>query len=182
MSQRSFRTNAVHASLAPMSRFDPKQLRQISGEAALARGADYAASGAVNIVAADAGGIHAFVQGAGMYRVRLHGQGGDLAGVCTCPACERDGWCKHLVAVALVANAAGGEVPDRRGAIRSHLIGLGAEALAAMLLDLAERDVALLRRFDLAASAATTPAHRACRPAAAGTAPRAAATKLHWVQ
>lgn len=108
-----------------MSRCDPKQLRQVSGEAAFGRGAEYAASGAANIGAADAGGIHALVHGADLYRVRLHGQGGDFAGFCNCPACERDGWCKHLVAVALVANAAGEAVPNRRGAIRSHLIGLG---------------------------------------------------------
>lgn len=147
-----------------MPRFDPKHLKQMAGEAAFARGAAYAASGAVNIVMAGAGGIHALVRGSETYRVRLGGKGRDLTGECTCPAFERDGWCKHLVAAALVANAAGEELPDRQGAIRSHLVGLGTEALADMLLDLAERDMALLRRLDLAASAATrSPAEHAGR-------------------
>lgn len=148
-----------------MSRFDPKHLKQMAGEAAYARGAAYAASGVVTIVMADASGIHALVRGSETYRVRLAGKGRDLTGECTCPAFERDGWCKHLVAVALVANEAGTEeMPDRRSAIRSHLTGLGAETLADMLLDLAERDMALLRRLDLAASATTTsPAEHAGR-------------------
>ncbi|MBX9749277.1 MAG: SWIM zinc finger family protein [Roseococcus sp.] len=148
-----------------MPRFDPKHLKQMAGEVAYTRGAAYAASSVVTIVMADASGIHALVRASETYRVRLGGKGRDLNGECTCPAFERDGWCKHLVAVALVANDAGmEEMPDRRSAIRRHLVGLGAEALVDMLLDLAERDMALLRRLDLAASAASTsPAEHAGR-------------------
>jgi len=123
-----------------MSRFDPKELKQMAGEAAFARGADYAALGAVTIVSAGAEWIAALVQGSDAYRVRLRGDGRDLGGDCTCPARERDGCCKHLVAVALVANATGEAMPDRRGAIRHHLVSLGPDALAAILLDLAERE------------------------------------------
>ena len=44
--QGRFRREAVHASLDAMSRFEPKHLKQMAGEAAYAHGAAYAVSGA----------------------------------------------------------------------------------------------------------------------------------------
>jgi hypothetical protein len=140
-----------------MSRFAPDRLRILAGDTAFARGEAYHAQGAVSLLSAAGEEVLAIVRGGEDYRVRLHGGGSRIAGDCTCPAFDRDGWCKHLVAAALAANAAGEEVPDRRAAIRAHLLGLGAETLADMLLGLAERDPALLRRLDLAASAARAP-------------------------
>ena len=143
----------------PMTRFAPDRLRLLAGDAAFARGEAYHVQGAVSLLSSAGEEILAVVRGGEHYRVRLRG-GGDgfrIAGDCTCPAFDRDGWCKHLVAAALAANAAGEELRDLRGDIRAHLLGLGAEALADMLLDLAERDPALLRRLDLAASAARAP-------------------------
>lgn len=61
----------------------------------------------------------------------------------------------------LTANAAPIEAPDYREPIRTHLLSLGATALADMLLDLAECDPALLRRLDLAVSAARAPVDHA---------------------
>jgi uncharacterized Zn finger protein len=108
--------------------------------------------------------VLAQVEGSETYRVRLRSSGGDrrqqFTADCTCPAFEREGWCKHLVAVALAANAAGDDLPDRCAAIRAHLVGLGAEALAGMLIEIAADDPALMRRLDLAASAAATPAEK----------------------
>lgn len=141
-----------------MSQFAPDHLRVLAGDTAFARGEAYHAQGAVSLLSAAGEEVLAIVRGGEDYRVRLRGGGSRIAGDCTCPAFDRDGWCKHLVATALAANAAGEEVPDRRAAIRAHLLGLGAAALADMLLDLAERDTALLRRLDLAASAARNPA------------------------
>lgn len=141
-----------------MPRFAPDRLRILAGDAAFARGEAYHAAGAVSLLSAAGEEVVAIVRGGEDYRVRLRGGGSGIAGDCTCPAFDRDGWCKHLVAAALAANAAGEAVPDRRGAIRAHLLGLGAGVLADMLLDLAERDPALWRRLDLVASAAHAPA------------------------
>ncbi len=112
---------------------------------------------AVTLLRNDAGFVLAVVRGSEDYRVRLHGSGTRIGGDCTCPAHDRDGWCKHLVAAALAVNAAPIETPYYREPIRAHLLSLGATALTEMLLDLAERDPALLRRLDLAASATRAP-------------------------
>jgi hypothetical protein len=141
-----------------MPRFAPDRLRALAGDAAFGRGEALLAAGAVTLLSAGSAIVLAVVRGGEDYRVRLRGQGPHIAGDCTCPAFDREGWCKHLVATALAADAAGEAVPDRQGAIRAHLVGLGAPALADMLLDLATRDIALLRRLDLAASAADKPA------------------------
>ena len=142
-----------------MPRFALDRLRLLAGDAAFARGEAYHAQGAVSLLSSAGEEILAVVRGGQDYRVRLRGGGGGsrISGDCTCPAFDRDGWCKHLVAAALAANAGGEELRDLRGDIRAHLLGLGAEALADMLLDLAERDPAMLRRLDLAASAARAP-------------------------
>jgi uncharacterized Zn finger protein len=140
-----------------MPRYDPDRLRLLAGDAVFQRGEAYAADGAVTLLGETAGHLVAIVRGSEAYRVRLQGSGTRFGGDCTCPAHERDGWCKHLVAAALTANATPIEVPDYRTPIRAHLLSLGAEALADMLLDMAERDPTLLRRLELAASAARAP-------------------------
>ena len=163
-----------------MTRFAPDRLRLLAGDAAFARGEAYHVQGAVSLLSSAGEEILAVVRGGEHYRVRLRG-GGDgsrISGDCTCPAFDRDGWCKHLVAAALAANAAGEELRDLRGDIRAHLLGLGAEALADMLLDLAERDPALLRRLDLAASAARAPVAEHVAKLAGDTARWAAASPL----
>lgn len=147
-----------------MPRFAPARLRALAGPAAFARGEAVLAAGAVRLWSVGTEQVLAVVRGAEDYRVRLRGKATRISGDCTCPAFDREGWCKHLVAAALAANAAGDDAPDRLGAIRAHLLGQGAAALADMLLDLAGRDPALLRRLDLAASAADkTPTDHAAR-------------------
>lgn len=141
-----------------MTRFPPDHLRSVAGHAAFDRGEAYHAAGLASVVTADADEVLAEVRGSELYRVRLRGSGSEMSGDCTCPAFKRDGWCKHLVAAALTVNAAKQDLPDRRGTIRAHLESLGAEALARMLLDLAEDDPALMRRLVLAASAKSAPA------------------------
>ena len=145
-----------------MARFPIKRLRDLTDEPAFSRGEDYFRRGKVSIFSADAAGVLAEVRGTETYRVHLTAPGKAFGGDCTCPAFDREGWCKHLVATALAANAAGDDLPDRRAPIRAHLLGLGAAALADMLLDLAWKDAALLRKLDLAArGAAATPADQA---------------------
>lgn len=138
-----------------MPRFPLDALLDLAGPAAFARGQDYAARGLVRLISAGAAGVIATVRGTEAWQVRLTGGNGTpIGGHCTCPAFERDGFCKHLVATGLAADAAGDEAPDRLTPIRAHLLSLGEEALVSMLLDQAARDPALLRRLDLAATAA----------------------------
>src|SRR5262249_26155733 len=77
-------------------------------------------------------------------------------GTCSCRAFADWGFCKHMVATALAANAAadgpsaeGGGVLSR---IREYLKAKGIDALADMILELAEHDSALFRRLDTAAA------------------------------
>ena len=138
-------------------RFDPAGLRVLAGGAVFGRGEEYARSGRVELLSDDGERVRARVLGTEVYRAALRGRGRTFAGECSCPAFADHGFCKHLVATALAANAVGegGEaVPDRIGGIRAHLRAQGADRLAEMILDLAERDPALLDRLDLAASAA----------------------------
>ncbi len=80
----------------------------------------------------------------------------EIGGTCSCPASEDWGFCKHMVAAALAANAAGAEAEGAGalGRIRDHLRAKGVDALVEMLVNIAERDSALFRRLDMAATAA----------------------------
>ena len=65
-------------------------------------------------------------------------------------------FCKHMVAVVLAANALGPDA-EMEGAgvlsrIRDHLKQKSVDALVGMIMELAERDPALLRRLDVAAA------------------------------
>src|SRR5262249_45622326 len=84
----------------------------------------------------------------------------DFSGQCSCPAFSDWGFCKHLVATALTANKLGPEAvqqaANRLRSIREHLRGKGTGQLVEMIMDLAERDPALLADLELAATAATS--------------------------
>jgi len=96
------------------------------------------------------------VSGSQVYRARLVGSGRALSGTCDCPAFDDWGFCKHLVAVALTVNAASpsalGDVEARRTRIGEHLRGLGVNRLAARLLEVADRDQALMRELEFETS------------------------------
>ena len=89
------------------------------------------------------------VAGTEDYRTVLTGRGKAIGGECSCPAFEDRGFCKHMVATALAANAVGGDAeaegtgtPAR---IRDHLKKKGIDALVEMIVDMAECDPALFR-------------------------------------
>lgn len=136
-----------------MSRFAPSELKRLAGDAAFARGEAYSREGRVELLSDDGIVASARVAGTSVYRTVLRTGRAGIEGECSCPAFTDYGFCKHLVATGLAADA-GGDVPDRLGTIRAHLRGQGVERLAEMILDLAERDPALLDRLDLAARAA----------------------------
>jgi hypothetical protein len=142
------------------TRFNLRALRDLAGDKVFARGEAYYREGLVAIVKLDAERVVGQVAGTDYYRTELTGRGGAIGGDCTCPAFEDRGFCKHMVATALAANAAGedGEVEgsDALSRIREHLKAKGIDALVEMIVDLAERDPALFRRLDMAAAVGRT--------------------------
>ncbi len=139
-------------------RFDVATLRRLAGDKVFARGEAYHRDGRVEILAADSGRVLARVSGGEDYRTELVGAGIRIGGACDCPAFADWGFCKHLVATALAANAAGTEgvaapePPLER--IRRHLQNLDIDTLVSILVDLAERDPVLQRRLDLTSAVA----------------------------
>jgi tetratricopeptide (TPR) repeat protein len=139
-------------------RFDVDALRDRAGAKVFARGEDYHESGQVVILSIRPERVLAQVAGTEDYRTELSGRGKEIGGSCSCPAFEDWGFCKHMVAAALAANAAGGDAEaDSAGAlarIRDHLKRKGVDALVEMIVALAEQDPALFRRLDIAAAGA----------------------------
>ena len=137
-------------------RFDAAALRTLAGDKVFARGETYFADGCVRILTINARQVLAEVEGTEDYRTRLSGSGEDIDGECSCPAFEDWGFCKHMVATALAANATGPDATvegdDAIERIRSHLRQLGADVLADMILDAAQSDLALFQKLDIAAT------------------------------
>lgn len=136
------------------SRFDLDALRELAGDRIFARGQAYHRDGQVEILTIEPGWVLAQVSGTDDYRTKLIGRGEDIGGECSCPAFDDWGFCKHMVATALAANAAGGG-SAREGAgalprIREHLMQKGVDALVEMIVGMAERDPALFRMLDVA--------------------------------
>src|ERR1700722_13184863 len=137
-------------------RFDIDALRERAGATTFSRGEEYHRDGLVKLVVVEPKRVLAEVAGSEDYRTVLTGRGARVGGECSCPAFEDRGFCKHMVAAALTANAAGGDAEDEGAAtiarIREHLKNKGVDALVQMIMDLAEYDDALLRRLDLASA------------------------------
>lgn len=139
----------------PGTRFDVNALRAQAGDKIFARGEAYHRDGHVEIIAIECGRILAQVAGTEDYRTELRGGNKAIAGECSCPAFEDWGFCKHMVAVALTANALTSDAEARvTGAltrIREHLRQLGVDDLTNMILTLAGRHPSLFRELDMAA-------------------------------
>ena len=137
-----------------LQRFDVAALKRLAG-GAFARGEAYHREGRVDILAIEPRRVLARVSGTEDYRVNLLGAGETIKGECDCPAFDDYGFCKHMVATALAANATshGGEQSSGVLArIRAHLEGKTNGVLVAMIVELAERDPALLRKLELASA------------------------------
>jgi hypothetical protein len=139
-------------------RFDINTLRELAGDKVFARGEAYYCDRQVEILANEPSRVLAQVAGTEDYRTVLTGRGAEIGGECSCPAFADWGFCKHMVAAALTANAAGAEgTAQGDGAfaqIRDHLKAQGIDALVDMVVGLAERDLALFRKLDMAAATA----------------------------
>ena len=137
-------------------RFDIDALRDLAGEKVFARGEAYCHGDQVQILAIEPVRVLAQVAGTEDYRTELTGRGKMIGGACSCPAFEDRGFCKHMVATALAANAAGDDAEagstGTLSRIRDHLKKRGVDALVEMIMGLVERDPALFRKLDLAAA------------------------------
>ena len=137
-------------------RFNLAALRERAGEKVFARGEAYFADERVQILAIDARQVLAEVDGTEDYHTKLIGSGKAIGGECSCPAFEDWGFCKHMVATALAANAAGVgtavEGKDTLSRIRAHLGQNGAVALIDMIVELAQGDPVLFRKLDIASA------------------------------
>lgn len=144
---------------------DP-ELRRNAGRAVFERGAAYARSGAVVLDTAKTTMLRASaaVHGSKVYTTSLEWAGHRLVSECTCPA---GGFCKHLVALAMVwrAHREDGPVPERdwsagkrasaekrattqrakRGALEAFLQTQPADALIERLLAIADESPSVSR-------------------------------------
>jgi uncharacterized Zn finger protein len=139
-----------------LPRFDIAALERRAG-GAFARGEAYHRDGRVEILAVEPRRVLAQVAGTEDYSVNLLGGGETIDGACTCAAFDDYGFCKHMVATALAANEIDPALePEGAGAlqrIRDHLAAKSAEALVAMIVELAARDPTLFRKLDIASAA-----------------------------
>jgi uncharacterized Zn finger protein len=120
----------------------------MAGEKVYARGEAYAANGHICLLSAGADGILAIAHGTLDYTVWIGGHGQAIEGRCTCPAYEDFGFCKHLVATALVANDAwaDGDRPDDAIALIAKRVAmLEKTQLARLVVELAKSDWRVLR-------------------------------------
>ncbi|HKN26997.1 MAG TPA: SWIM zinc finger family protein [Roseiarcus sp.] len=137
-------------------RFDVEALKKRVGGTVFSRGEAYQRDGRVRMLSVEPARVLAEVEGTEDYRVEVTGRGAEIGGECACPAFEERGMCKHMVATALAANAAGDDDGEGRGPlahIRDHLKAKSVEELVDMIVGLAEADPDLFRRLDLAATA-----------------------------
>jgi uncharacterized Zn finger protein len=125
-------------------RLDIGALKKAAGDKVFGRGEAYARNGRVEIFGADDRRVVGRAFGTDTYRVELAWRGKGFAGSCTCPAHESTGLCKHMVALALVADAADeaelAEARERMARFRARILALSPEdlvdlALTATILD-----------------------------------------------
>ncbi|MHB1842769.1 MAG: SWIM zinc finger family protein, partial [Sulfobacillus sp.] len=90
--------------------FSRPAVRALAGPRTFERGEDYAAGGLVKRPRITDSAAEANVQGSHPYQVRLWVVGGDPHFSCTCPVGSEGSFCKHAVALALVATS-----PDTAG-------------------------------------------------------------------
>ncbi len=139
-------------------RFDVHALEALAGDRVFARGEAYFRDGLVDILGIEPERVVARVAGTEDYRTVVIGRGKRIGGECSCPAFEREGFCKHMVAAALAGNAAAasGEASDGGvlARIRTHLATRDTAYLVGIVMEIAERDPALLRKLEITAAAA----------------------------
>ena len=133
--------------------FSRQVVLSLAGTRSFERGADYAFDGRVTKVARDVGSARAIVRGAAPYRVRIWCEDGEPRSSCTCPMGVDGSFCKHAVALALVATGpeALEEVDEEPIDLGAHLRGLPHERLVELVLELADTNELASARLRLEA-------------------------------
>ena len=80
-----------------------QNLRRLAGPRFYERGVNYAITGRVIRLVRLRRSVEASVHGTARYRVELWIEEGELTGSCTCPMGDKGYFCKHCVAVGLIA-------------------------------------------------------------------------------
>jgi uncharacterized Zn finger protein len=120
-------------------------LKELAGERAFTRGAEYFASGLVSGLKDNSGAITGRVRGTYYYSVKLWETENKIASECNCPVGQDGAFCKHCVAVGLawLARSKQSHRTDRRltardvtdDEIRAHLLALDKSALVDLALE-----------------------------------------------
>ena len=101
----------------------------------------------------------ATVRGSASYRARLGVEDGEPVFSCSCPVGTAGSFCKHVVALALVAtdpHSTVGPNVEAQVDVRAYLEGLGHEQLVELVLALAASDEPALARVRLDAAKAVS--------------------------
>ena len=140
--------------------FNRRRVRSLAGPRSFERGEDYARSGTVTKLRVTATSAEATVRGSAPYKVRLGVEDGEPAFSCTCPVGAEGTFCKHAVALVLVATepraAQQQHDVESHVDVRAYLEGLGHERLVDLVLELAAADELALARLRLDAATAVS--------------------------
>jgi len=132
---------------------------ELADEGSLARGVVYALEGRVEGLVIVDGSLTAVVRGSRSYRVGLSGSAAAPRWSCDCPIGLDGTFCKHCVAVALVAGGDGAErsdcAPVAIDEVRAYVEGLDRDRLVDLVVDQAGRDDRFRARLAVRAAAAS---------------------------
>ena len=132
----------AHANREIQRTFSQQAMASLAGRRSYERGLLYAENGRVRKLHTDGSSVEATVRGSSSYPVRLWVEDEEPAYECSCPMGAGGAFCKHLVAVALVATGrspapAEEELPVD---LRQYLASLDQEKLVDLLLERAKDD------------------------------------------
>jgi len=124
--------------------FSRRELQSLAGRRAFERGHGYALDGRVHKVRATGRQVTAKVRGSSSYKVGLWVEDEEAAWGCTCPVGREERFCKHAVAVGLVATGAvepeDGDDTAEEVDLAGYLAALDHEALVDLVLERAAAD------------------------------------------
>ncbi len=130
----------------------------MADEGSLARGVVYALDGRVERLEIADGSLTAVVRGSHPYRVTLSGSHDAPRWSCDCPVGAERMFCKHCVAVAVVAAGedaeSSGRAPAANDEVGAYLESLDRARLVELVVDQAGRDDAFRERLTVRAAAA----------------------------
>jgi len=138
--------------------FSRPSVQALAGARSFERGQLYAASGRVGKRVGTDGSVTAKVAGTSSYKVKLWVEGGARYSECSCPVGVDGRFCKHAVAVALVATEAVSDTEASKDFsidLRDYLTSLGHSCLVDLVLERADADALFDARLRLLATGAT---------------------------